>query len=1388
MNTTKFISTKLIWYLIICVVLSVNILSQTIHFQKLSTSDGLSNNLVYDIIQDKAGFIWIATDNGLNRFDGYEFKVFRSSISDSNSLSDNSVWALAEDKSRKLWIGSKSGWLNCYDPVKEKFGRWYIASDITKENTITTIFPDDDKIWIGTYRSGLYRFDTATNQFENWRSNHLDSTTLSYNYISSIVKDAEGHILLSTYNGLTKLRKINNKIIFERFYKVDDNPNSLSDNLIWNISIDEEDPNLLWLGTANHLTSYNIIQRKFRRYIIPNKENLQFGTGCGNVITEVYNDQKLLWTNSYAGLLRYNLTTSKVDRFTAEKNNPFSLPSNRINKIYRDKSGVLWIGTDNGLAFFSLKKMKFNYSISPDINLLYSRELYNISINAIAVTHDNTLWIGTEKGLFYSNEAQSNLLKFSELGDANIWSLCADDNDNLWVGTYGSGFYLIIPKTKKLINWTNLNYKTKSPSKYFVKALLADNENIWIGYWGLGLARFNYNKKDFTSFLHNNDDTASLSYDDVWVIHKDTKQRIFIGTNGGGINIYINDKDGFLHLLSDTDPKVKLGSNSIYSICESKAESNNQQTVLWIGTSNGLTKLIINESQENVFPKNVKSKYYTIADGLPDNSIKSLIEDKNGNLWIGTSSGISMLNLITGHFINFNTDDGLISNDINLSAAAILNNNIILMGSKDGLIFFHPDDIRLSYYNPPILFTDLRIFNQPVSVAENSILSRSIIYSNEISIPFSNNVFSISFAAIDYNSPKSIKYAYMLEGFDKDWIYVTDRRSATYTNLYPGKYLFKVKATNSDGVWSDNIKTLKVIILPPWWQSYWAVAIYILVFVLGVWGIVRFQVNREKLRNELKRQEFEAHHLREVEKMKSRFFANLSHEFRTPLMLIKGPLEELITGKIAGSKFEYYQMIKRNADRLQNLIDQLLELSQLESECIPLDKQSQNIVNVIASSIANFLPFAKQKKIQLDFNCEYDSIQIAFDRDKLEKIINNLLNNALKFTKENGRITIDICLSSDDKKPELKLLVSDSGVGIPEEHLDKIFNRFFQVDSTSNKSDGFGIGLALVKELVSLHQWNISVASKTGEGTTFTITIPLTKEEYERITHLNEKSIEEEFNEKITDEEDVFIELEEQEKKEASVLFVDDSEDVRIYVSHILEQDYYLYICDNAKDAIEIAINHSPDLIVSDVMMPEMDGIEFCKIIKTDIRTSHIPVILLTAKAAQDSKIEGLETGADDYIIKPFDKEELLIRIKNLIEQRRLLREKFSKEIFLRPETLVTNTLDKQFINHLTEIVEKNICEFNFDSEKLAQQLAISRSALNRKIKAITGKGPGEFIRDVRMKKAAQMIIENKFNITQIALEIGFASPAQFTKAFKKHFGCLPSEFRENCFNNKTNI
>lgn len=1382
MNAKKVFKNILFFLLVNLTVFVSEYFPQQIHFDRISTNNGLSNNLIYDILQDKSGFLWIATDDGLNRYDGYDFKVFRNDPNDKSSLSDNSVWSLAVDKSGKIWVGTKTGWINCYDPVNEKFSRWYIASNITKDNSITTIFTEDEnKIWIGTYRSGLYLLNPKTGEIKNWTLNPFDSTSLTNNYISSIVSDKAGNLWIGTYNGLNKFNYKLSQNKFQRFFKSNNDLNSLSDNLIWSLTIDKADSSIMWIGTATDLTEFNLSTGKFRRHKISNPLNLQFGSGSGNVIPEIDKNQKLLWIDSYAGLLRYNLFTGNVDRFVYEKNNPNSLPSNRINKIYKDKSGVIWVGTDNGLAKFSTKNKKFNYSISEEINFLNSDELYDISINALTQTTDGTIWFGTEKGLFFSSRdnRKQTIKKYNLLGDINVWSLSADGNNNLWIGTYGKGIFQLDNNNRKLTEWNFVDNKTRSMSRFFNKSILIDdNNNIWIGYWGLGLAKLNPTTKEFTRWIHNNEDSASLSYDDVWVVYQDSRKRIWIGTNGGGLNIYDKLSNFFIHFTTEENSQIKLSSNSIYSICESKYGGQNGKTILWVGTNNGLNKITILNDKNNSL-KNVTIKIYSISDGLPDNSIKSLVEDKSGNIWIGTSSGISLFNPLTERFTNFTTADGLVSNDMNLSSAVLLENGLILMGSKSGLNYFKPEEIKLSDFIPPIVLTDLKIFNKSVNVGEKSLLKKSITFSDEINIPYSDNVFSIHFAALDFTSASEIVYSYKLEGFDKDWNIETKNRFATYTNLNPGKYIFKLRATNSDGVWSDNTKTLTIIITPPWWQTYWAIGLYIIIFVLGVWGIIRFQVNREKLRSELRRQEFEAHHLRELEKMKSRFFANLSHEFRTPLLLIKGPLDQLIEGKVKGNHLEYYRMIKRNAERLQNLIDQLLELSQLESETIPLNKQPDDIICVLRNCVNNFIPLAKQKKIDITLDTQFDKIIISFDRDKFEKIINNLLSNAFKFTPENGEIIVGASVIKDENNDELHIYVSDTGKGISEEQLPKIFDRFFRIEDSENKFEGFGIGLALVKELTTIHNWDIKVESKLNEGTTFTIRIPLTSEELHSFVSVDETEPYQPETYEIADEsnyeeENLFTD------DRATILFVDDSEDVRIYVSHLLKKDYNLFVCSNAKEALDVAISKSPDLIISDVMMPEMDGNEFCRIIKTDIRTSHVPVILLTAKATLDSKIEGLETGADDYIVKPFESEELLVRIKNLIEQRRILREKFSKEIYFKPDNLVSNILDKEFLQKATAAVESKLHEFNFNSEKLAHEVAISRSHLNRKLRALTGQGAGEFIRSVKMKKAAQMILENKFSITQIAFEVGFSSPGQFSKAFKKYFGYLPSEFREN--------
>ncbi len=1389
-----------------------------ISFERLTTADGLSNNSVYDLIQDHYGFLWFATDDGLNRFDGYDFKVFRHDPSDENlpaglstegwqagSISGNSIWTIIEDSKGNIWIATKSGWVNCYDPVSEKFKKWKIESDITKENAITVIFEDSKKIiWIGTYRSGLYRLNPAAGKIDHWQNIPGDNNSLSNNYISSILEDNDGKIWISTYDGINWFNPQLPSNGFTRFYNIPGNTNSISSNVVWFLTKSKYDSNLVWIGTANGLTGCRTDNNTFYRVEIPNPSNLQFGSSASSVIEESVAGEKILWIDSYAGLVRLNISSNDCSRFTSDKNNLKSLASNQINGMIKDRSGVLWLATDNGLSFYSPKSMKFNSLLSDKYKLLNPGELHNENIKSITETSDGRTWFGTEKGLFYSNNSNGNniIAKCYPSNDLNIWSLAADNTGSLWIGTYGKGLYRYDLKTNNLNHIQKHDKEIKIPAVNFNKVVYCDKDNnIWIGFWGFGLACLNPATGKYKSWRNDVDDKNSLSHNDVWVINQDRAGRIWIGTNGGGLNLVNSQPDlfdekengQFYRWTYEENKPGCLNSNSIYSICESQKNiSDSSQTILWVGTNNGLNKLIIKNpgTKNNGARPEVEITGYSIKNGLAANSINCLVEDDNGNLWMGTSLGISLYEPDENKFTNFGKADGITEGDFNFSSAYKTEDGLILMGGTAGLNYFYPRSIKLSSFIPPVLITDFQIFNESVDAGNSALLKTSVFLSDGIKLSYKQNVFSFQFSALDFSSPQSIKYAYMMDGFDNDWVYSGLRRYVTYTNLNPGEYNFKVKSTNSDGIWNDNFRKFSVIITPPWWQTSWAIGLYVLIFILGIWGIVKFQSYQTRLQNELKMQEFEAHHLREIENMKSRFFANLSHEFRTPLMLIKGPLEQLISGRIKENVSHYYKMLLRNTEKLQHLIDQLLELSQLEAETIPLNKQNLNLVSLIKGFTYSFIPLAEQKNIGLNFQSSVDNITARIDRDKLEKIINNLLSNAFKYTPDGGKIVVRISVEKESELNKAIIEINDTGVGIPEKYRSKIFNRFFQVDDASDGNySGSGIGLALVKELVTLHKWDLSVQSKEGEGSKFTLTLPLengseiVKEDINpsltKIETVKSKSLSLDDYEPVPKENSSEKKLNEK----PVILFVEDSQDVRDYVFDLFKHDYRVLLAEKARDGIALALKNMPDLIISDIMMAGMDGIEFCHNIKTNWQTSHIPVILLTAKATEDSKVEGLETGADDYLTKPFNYEELSARVKNLIAQRNHLREKFSKEINIKPDTLSNNTVDNEFMSKVMILIEKNLHNRDFNTEKFAEELFVSRRQLHRKLAAITGQGPGEFIRIFRLKRAAQMLLENKFSITQISLDVGFESPAQFTRAFKKHFECLPSEFNQKCRN-----
>jgi signal transduction histidine kinase/ligand-binding sensor domain-containing protein/DNA-binding response OmpR family regulator len=1369
---------------------------QTISFQNYTTRNGLSANKINAVLQDKLGFLWFATEDGLNRFDGYEFKIYRNDPNDSTSITSNDIWSLLEDYDGNIWIGTKTGELNRYNFKTDNFSSWNIDPNDGEENGITCIFRDRDKnLWIGTYRNGLYIFNPANNSFRNWKYNHKDKNSLSNNFITGIIQDYIGNLWISTYNGLNKFNPRISDKTFTKFYYQPDNTESISNNLIWSLIDSEFFNNEIWICTAAGLSRINVNDNTIKRITLPVDKALPFGNSISSIQEDILDDEKLLWLGSYGGLIKYNLKTGKSERYISNETQSGQLVSNQINELFKDRSGVFWIITENGISRWSSKTAKFNPLYVSGQNFENISRLNKKNVNALQQSNDGNLWIGTSDGLYTVTYLNNYALikKYPELDGKNIWALKLGSANSLWIGTYGQGLFRFDLSTHRVYP-VEIKSPTFETSAYkYVKSIFEDEEqNIWVGFWGGGLCRLK--AENYEIWINENNNKNSLSHNDVWSIHQDKSGRLWIGTNGGGLNLI--EKSGalkFHRIVRGSEADKSLSSNVIYSIMEAAHNKSDNETVLWIGTSAGLNKLTISNSYKDYkdLLSNIKVKHFTTRDGLPENIIKSVVEDSDGNLWISTNSGLSKFNLETNTFSNYNSTDGIKNLEFNSGAAIKLNNGLSFFGGTGGIDFFYGKNIIQSDYMPPIVVTDFLIFNEKVNIGTDTPLPVNISAAEKIILPYSQNVFSFQFAALDYNSPNSIEYAYMMEGFDNDWIQSKNNRTATYTNLNPGNYTFKVKATNSDGFWVEVPASISITIDSPWWRTYWAYAAYTLIIIAGLYLIRKTELNRSRLRNELKVRELEAEKLKEIEKIKSRFFANLSHEFRTPLMLIKGPAEQLASGRDV-DKVEQIKLIQRNSEKLQTLIDQLLELTQLEAGSLLLKAKKENIVSLAKGIFYSFCSLAEQKNIKLDFVSFSEKISAWIDADKFEKILNNLLSNAFKFTADGGKISLNILEHNSVNGENILLTINDTGIGIPENKLHRVFDRFYQVDdSTKRPYGGSGIGLALVKELVDLHKWQISVESEVGRGTQFCVIIP-TSDSY---LDENQKVIADSEILKADDSSgstEIFQNVEinridkfnaeksqthEQKNRGSTILIVEDSEDVRIYLTDLLKADYNILLAENGEKGLSVALDKLPDLIISDVMMPEMDGMEFCKRIKSDWQTSHIPVILLTAKASFESKIEGLETGADDYLTKPFSFRELSVRIKNLLEQRLKLQQKFGKDSKLKIENITPNKADQEFLQKAIRVVEGNLSNTEFDSDKFAGEIFLSRSQLHRKLHSITGQSTGEFIRTIRLKKAAGLLLEKELAVTQIAFEVGFNSPSHFTKAFRQMFNCLPSEF-----------
>ena len=1336
-------------------------------FEHLTIADGLPENSVRCMIQDHHGYMWFGTQNGLVKYDGYNMKVYQPDPNDSISISDRQIMTIYEDKSGILWIGTQRG-LNALNRTTETFTRYiHIRDDSTSINSNVVLSICEDKmgdLLVGTY-DGLFIINR-----QNKRISKLYTENSSV--VRAIIEDRlTGNVLVG----------INNKILIYNpdakvFKEKDDTEANLKLGII--NSFFQSTDGTIWIGHSKGLARLNSLDNKIKYY---HPIQSDYNNADNNINNLSENEDGLIWGTSgihdessdletAIGIICFDTRHEQFHIYKYDDENKAGHSGTRIWSLYINHSGILWVGTwGSGLNKWDRSKHQFK-RFSHDSN----GERFKI-VYSLFEDYQKIIWLGTDNGLYSLNphSNQFNNYKYDTKNKNNtVACIYREDSGVLWFGTFTKGLGRFDKATGKFLFYSNDSNDSTTISHNFVRFILPEDSNVlWIGTWGGGLNKFDKRTGKFTHYKHDPDNSQSLSEDEVLCLYKDQQGTLWIATDGGGLNRFNPSNESFNSFNLD-----RTSTSSTMTIYE------DQKGNFWVGTS--LSGIYLFDRVREITIFNLSEK-----DGLPNRPV-SVLEDDAGNLWISTDLGLSKFNLKTNEIKSYSVSNIFEENKFYLNSACKTSTRNMLFGTYDGFIMFNPDSIKDDPVPPQVVISKVSLFNRPDEKLEYDGFISEL---KELNLSYKENDLKFDYVGLQYADPSKNKYKYKLEGFDKDWIDAGTQRNATYTNLDAGEYIFRVTACNADGVWNEEGASLKIIIPPPFWATWWAYSFYVL-FVLGVlYSIRKYELGRTHLKNQHKLDEVKLKEREETDKMKSRFFANISHEFRTPLTLIIGPAER-INRNSSGEEIEKQtSVIKRNADRLLSLINQLLDLSKLEAGRLELKASKQNIVPFIKGITMSFESIAEGKDISLKVISDREQIELYFDKEKMTKIVTNLLSNAFKFTAESGQITVTI---KETDNNSVRIMVKDTGQGILKEELPKLFDRFYQVDSSQTREhEGTGIGLALTKELVELHHGTISVDSKLNEGTEFTIELPvgrkhlkdeeIVEEEIESTVILNEvKNLPEPVPDNLinTDSSSPAPQNDSEGNEDKNiVLVVEDNADVRDFIKDSLGNDFQIEEASNGEQGVRKAEQIIPDLIISDIMMPKMDGNELTRTLKNNEKTSHIPIILLTAKSEQASKIEGLETGADDYLTKPFDTKELQIRINNLINIRRKLQQKFSSVDYVpvknkkETEKKLTN-LEEQFMCKVLEVIENHLSEEEFSIEQFGQEVGMSRVQLHRKLKALSGKSASNYLRTVRLSKAKKMIEEQKGNISEIAYSVGFSSPQYFSRSFKEEFGFPPSD------------
>jgi signal transduction histidine kinase/ligand-binding sensor domain-containing protein/DNA-binding response OmpR family regulator len=1327
-------------------------------FSRIGTQNGLSQSTVGKIFQDKKGFLWFATKDGLNKYDGYQFTVYRHLFNNPNSISSSSISCITEDIEGNLWVGTTDGGINKLDKNTGSFVHFKHSDDRTNIgslNVSSIIATTDNKIWASTYGYGLLCFDNKQKTIK-WRL--VDTELLTTNDVSLIYQDKRNDLWLGGHYGVITHIDRNNRANTIRI------ENNLSPRKNQITCITEDPKGNILLGTrGNGLYSLNPITKKYIQILYnPRKNNHE------NMITDmVYDKEGTLWIATDNGVFMIkNENYIQPIYIASNPDSETGLSSHAIQSIFVDRENNVWISTwEAGLNVYYRHRNNFTL-YRHKMNSL--QNLLGDKVTAIACENDpNKVWIGCNNGLTLLDRKKNSFTHF--FNNSSVLATNHDDVNDLLYDKDGDLLILIWEVGLKVLKKGSSSFplytsEDENYTKHLTCLAPSKKDNLyWVGTQEEGILLFNKKTGVFLPIVELNKKGILLGMH-INSILEDEKGTLWIGTFNNGIFCYDINKKIIVH-FKKSNRTDGLSANQINRIFQ---DSNKQ---IWIGTNGG--GLDLYQAKTKTF------KVWTTRDGLPNNTIKGILEDHHHHLWLSTNQGISQFITYSNSFKNYTKADGLQGSEFLLNSYAQNNRGEIFFGGTEGLNVFHPDSLLESSKVPEVYITGLKLFNKIVTVGQkDSPLEKDISLTDELVLSADDNVIAIDFTALDFQHFKNNQYKYYLQGFDKEWNLGT-QRTATYTNLNPGSYLFRVKATNNDGVWSQKEAVLRITILPPWYKTWWAFTFYFIVIIGGLYALRRVVLIRERLKLDFQLQEREKEQIQELDRLKTNFFTNISHEFRTPLTLIISPLEKYLSENkdIPTIQRKRTETIYRNAQQLQKLINQLLDLSKLEAGKLSPSITQNDIVEFLEQITESFRGLAEQKNIKLNFQISDTYLLGYFDTDMLEKVVTNLLSNAFKFSDEKGVITVKVLLNPADSKKVI-IEVSDTGIGIDAKHLQNVFNRFYQIHEKEHKRQvvGTGVGLALCKELIELHRGEVLVSSKLGKGSTFTIHLPIDKNAYESTWIQEDTSVSELITMPLTSQEENINIVEP--KKDAPILLIaEDNDDLRNYIKEIFSKNFKVLEANNGRKALEIANEQVPDLIISDWIMPEMTGGELCENIKMKESTSHIPVIILTSKSSNESKMLGLEIGADDYITKPFNASLLEVRVKNLLESRRNLREKFSNETKFNPKEITLNVADEHFLEKAVRIIEENITNHSLDIAFLERELNMSTMQLYRKLKSLTNFSGNEFIKNVRLKKAVQLLESENYSIAEIAYKVGFNDPSYFARTFKKEFGKSPSEY-----------